>query len=98
MLEGCSKYVAENGTLIYVIFTISRKEGHQTIAEFIEHHAEFKLVSETQCFPYEDLDTAMFYAVLKKEPKLAKVTPPLVDLAKAAAPQVAVSAEGAAAK
>ncbi|OPZ34948.1 MAG: 16S rRNA methyltransferase B [Tenericutes bacterium ADurb.BinA155] len=97
-LEGCSKYVAEGGTLIYMIFTISRKEGHQTLAEFVEHHSEFKLVSESQLFPYEDLDTAMYYAVLKKEPKLAKVTPPLADLAKASVPQVAVSAEGAAAK
>jgi 16S rRNA C967 or C1407 C5-methylase (RsmB/RsmF family) len=99
VLEGCSKFVAEHGTLIYMIFTISRKEGHQTVSEFLEHHSEFSFVSETQLFPYEDLDTAMYYAVIKKEPKLAKVTPPLVDIvakaasASAVAPAAAMKAE-----
>ena len=80
MLEGCSKFVAENGTLLYVIFTISRKEGHQTIADFLQVHPEFKFINEVQLFPFDELDTAMYYAVLRKEPDVAKVTPPLADL------------------
>ena len=74
-----------------MIFTISRKEGHQTVSEFLEHHSEFSFVSETQLFPYEDLDTAMYYAVIKKEPKLAKVPPPLVDIVAKAASASAVA-------
>ena len=27
VLEGCSKFVAEKGTLIYCVYTISKKEG-----------------------------------------------------------------------
>jgi len=80
MLEGCSKFVAENGTLLYVIFTISRKEGHQTIADFLQVHPEFKFVNEVQMFPFEDLDTAMYYAVLHKESEVAKASAPLADL------------------
>jgi hypothetical protein len=34
------------------------------------------LVREAQLFPYEELDTALYYAVMKKETPLAKVEPP----------------------
>jgi 16S rRNA C967 or C1407 C5-methylase (RsmB/RsmF family) len=83
MLEGVSKYVAEGGALLYMIFTISKKEGHQTIEDFVGNHAEFKLVREAQLFPYEELDTALYYAVLKKETPLVKAEPPLSDVANA---------------
>lgn len=83
MLEGVSKYVAESGTLLYMIFTISKKEGHQTIEDFLLQHKEFKLVREVQLFPFEELDTALYYAVLKKETPLEKAEPPLVNVAAA---------------
>jgi 16S rRNA C967 or C1407 C5-methylase (RsmB/RsmF family) len=85
MLEGVSKYVAEGGTLIYMIYTISKKEGHQTVEEFTLNHKEFKLVREAQLFPYEELDTALYYAVMKKETPLAKAEPPLSDVSNALA-------------
>lgn len=83
MLEGCSKFLADNGTLVYMISTISVKEGHQTISEFISHHEGFKLVEEKQLFPYEELDSCLYYAVLTKEPMVAKVAPPLIEMANA---------------
>ncbi|MCI2054879.1 MAG: hypothetical protein LKJ81_01810, partial [Bacilli bacterium] len=81
MLEGVSKFVAEGGTLIYMIYTISKKEGHQTVIDFSTLHTEFKLVREAQLFPYEDLDTALYYAVMKKETPLLKVGAPLSEVA-----------------
>jgi 16S rRNA C967 or C1407 C5-methylase (RsmB/RsmF family) len=94
MLEGVSKYVAEGGTLIYMIYTISKKEGHQTVEEFTLNHKEFKLVREAQLFPYEELDTALYYAVMKKETPLAKAEPPLSDVSNALnATSVGVSAK-----
>jgi len=81
LLEGTSKFVAEHGTFIYMIYTISKKEGHQTIEDFLLKHPEFKMVREAQLFPYEELDTALYYAVMKKETPLAKVEPPLGELA-----------------
>ena len=83
LLEGTSKFVAEHGTLIYLIYTISKKEGHQTINDFLLVHPEFKLVREAQLFPQEELDTALYYAVMKKETPLARVEPPLSEIAKA---------------
>lgn len=79
-LEGCSKFVAENGTYIYMIYTISRKEGHSTIADFLLNHREFQLVEEKQEFPFEDHDTSLYYAVMKKVTPLAKDTVPLTEL------------------
>jgi len=92
MLEGTSKFVAEHGTLIYMIYTISKKEGHQTIGDFLLTHPEFKLVREAQLFPYEELDTALYYAVMKKETSLAKVEPSLGEMANADAVSVPLRA------
>lgn len=66
-LEGVSKYVAEGGHLIYMVYTISKKEGHQTITEFIANHPEFKFIKEEQMFPQDEFDTALYYAVMQKK-------------------------------
>jgi 16S rRNA (cytosine967-C5)-methyltransferase len=101
-LEGVSKYVEEGGLLLYVIYTISKKEGRQTIEEFLHQHPEFQLVEDKQLFPYEDLDTALYYAALKKDSKLVKAGVPLGNLAAVApvvsAPSAAAPSEPVAAK
>ncbi len=79
-LEDCAKYVEEDGTLVYVVFTISKKEGHTTVSNFIKRHQDFSLVEETQHFPFQEIGTSAYVAVLKHGPKLAKATPPLTDL------------------
>lgn len=76
-LSECSKFVAEGGTLIYMIYTISKKEGHQTVNEFLTNHPEFHFVEEKQCFPYEENETSLYYAVLHKDSNLAKEGTPL---------------------
>ncbi len=71
-LEGVSSFVAEKGKLIYMVFTISKKEGHNTINEFLLKHPEFHMIEEKQEFPFEEYDTALYYAVLEKNSNLAK--------------------------
>jgi 16S rRNA C967 or C1407 C5-methylase (RsmB/RsmF family) len=96
MLEGLSKHVDEGGLLIYMIYTISKKEGHATVTEFLMNHPEFKTVKEEQLFPYDELDTALYYCVLKKETPLAKEGVPAEALAAAkATPTASVSAQSA---
>ncbi len=80
VLENASKYVAEGGTLIYMVYTISKKEGHQTIASFLANHPEFQIVKEKQCFQFEEFDTAMYYAVMHKDSKEIKTGAPLDEL------------------
>lgn len=96
-LEGTSKFVAEKGKLIYMVYTISKKEGHNTISEFLLKHPEFHLVEEKQEFPYEELDTALFYAVMEKDSSLVKdpvsVSPVLASEANASEVALGASAK-----
>ena len=79
-LENCSKFVAENGILVYLVRTISRKEGHNTINAFLANHQEFRLLEEKQTFPFESHDTALYYAAMVKQTALVKDTIPLSPL------------------
>ena len=81
VLEGAAKYVAEGGTLLYVVYTISKKEGRLTISEFLKNHREFRLVEEKQHFPYEELETAAYVAELVKGPAELTIPPAFSDLA-----------------
>lgn len=76
-LEACSKYVEEGGKLIYMIYTISQKEGISTINAFLANHPEFKMVEQRQAFPFEEEETSMYYAVMEKDTDLAKAEPPV---------------------
>lgn len=80
MLEGCAAHVEEGGLLVYLIYTISKKEGPSTINAFVADHPEFHVVEMKQGFPFEDLATSYFVAVLKKETLRPQAETPLVDL------------------
>lgn len=80
VLEGASHFVAEKGTLIYMVNTISKKEGHATVQEFLANHPEFTLVKEEQHYPYEEMATALFYAVMVKNTKEAKDTDSITEM------------------
>ena len=76
-LNECSKFVAEDGTLIYIIYTVSKKEGHQTILDFLANHPDFHFVKEEQRYPYDEGETSVYYAVLHKDSNSATVGTPL---------------------
>lgn len=64
-LENCSKFVMEDGLLIYIVDTLSKKESTLVINDFINKHPEFSLIEQKQYFPYENDKSSMFYAVFK---------------------------------
>lgn len=66
-LENSADRVERGGKIIYMIPTLSMKEGHQLIRGFIESHPNYSLVEERQFFPYESLDSCLYYAIIKKE-------------------------------
>lgn len=80
VLENASRYVAENGTLVYMVRTISRKEGHNLINAFLANHPEFHLLEEKQMFPFEPAETALYYAAMVKRAELATEGVPLAPL------------------
>ncbi len=80
MLENCSKFVAENGTLVYAIRTISKKEGHNLINAFLANHQEFHLIEEKQMLPFESNETSLYYAAMMKQTLNVKESVPLSPL------------------
>ena len=81
VLVGCAKHVAEGGSLVYCVPTLSRKEGHGVVAHFLSEHKEFTLDKEVQLLPSQELGVTCYYAVLYKGEKAKVVdTPPLTEL------------------
>ncbi len=95
VLEGASKYVDEGGTLLYVVYTISRKEGRHMVTDFLKAHPEFRLVSDQQCFPFEGLETSAYVAELVKGEKELTIPAPFSDLAAVSASAPVASASPA---
>lgn len=91
-LYGCAKYVEENGVLIYIVYTLSQKEGRATVASFLSEHSEFKLEEETQHFPYSELGTSAYVAVLRKGSAQPTLDAPSADPALFASNETQVAA------
>lgn len=70
-LENCSSYVGEDGILVYIVSTINRKEGRSLIMDFLDKHRDFVLIEEKQRFPFDPLDTALYYAIMKRKVEAA---------------------------
>lgn len=68
-LEECSKYVEDGGELLYLIPTISKKEGPSVVYDFINAHKEFSLIKSQQCFPFKKHNSCFYYALFKKKEK-----------------------------
>ena len=65
-LEECANQVEEGGTLVYMVPTISKKESTTLIANFLFLHPEYSLEEERQFFPFDEFDSCLYYAILKK--------------------------------
>ena len=80
LLENASKFVALDGRLVYCVFTLDKKEGHNQIAAFLHSHEGWKLEKEEQLFAYEGLEATCYYAVLLNEANVAKMTPSISEI------------------
>ena len=67
LIEESLKYVNDGGRLVYIVSTISNKEGRRLIEDVISQNDNLSLEEERQLFPFENLDTSLYYAVIKKE-------------------------------
>ena len=76
-LEACSAFVEDGGTLLYVVFTISKKEGERTLQEFLVDHPEFVVSSAKQHFPFEkeSCHAGLYVAELKKGKEPLTIAP-----------------------
>ena len=67
VLKEASQHVEDNGYLLYLVDTISKKENRGVINEFLKENPEFKMMSDKLYFPYKKYGGSYYFAVLKKE-------------------------------
>ena len=91
-LNNLAQFVEVGGKLIYVIFTISKKEGHGNVVKFLQTHPEFTLVEEKQHFPFDGLGTAAYVALFQKGEKELPIAPKPYELPETSGEASSVSA------
>ena len=67
ILNEAKDFVNDGGTLVYVVNTISKKESVLVINEFLENNKQFVLEKERQYLPFEDEESILYYAILRKK-------------------------------
>ncbi len=66
VLYDLSKFVLPGGTLIYMVDTLNKKESSSIVTNFLLDNTSFSLVEELQLFPFENGNSTLYYAVMKK--------------------------------
>lgn len=67
LLNELAPFVSVDGSLIYFVPTLSKKEGSGVIKDFLSKHNDFCLELEKEYFPYDKFDTCFYFAKLKRE-------------------------------
>ncbi len=66
ILETSSRYLKDNGTIIYSTCTLNKKENEKVVNAFIENNSDFTLISEKTTFPSQFGGDGFYVAVIKK--------------------------------
>lgn len=66
-LELCSEFVNDEGTLLYVVNTLNKKETSLIVKEFLENHPEFEFSKEEQLTAAHPFATTMYYAFMHRK-------------------------------
>jgi len=65
-LEEASRYINSEGTFVYLVETINKREGEDIVELFMEKHEGFELVKSRQIMPFEKNNNGVYYAVLRR--------------------------------
>ena len=68
LLKEAYENTEEGGQIVYIVTTLSHKEGHSLIKEFVKNNP-VTLVEEKQFLPFDKYDSSMYFAILRKEVK-----------------------------
>ena len=67
VLNDAKDYVEEGGDLLYIIETMSNKEGHGNVERFLKENGDkYTLKDEKQFFPCNSLESALYFAILHR--------------------------------
>lgn len=65
-LKECDPFVEVDGQIVYMIPTVSSKEGKGLIHTFLNEHKNYSLIDERQYLPLDASNSMLYYAVIKK--------------------------------
>lgn len=66
VLAKAAGSLVEDGRLLYLVDTLSKREGHHAVMDLLAAHRDFELIEEKQYYPFDELDTALYFAILQK--------------------------------
>lgn len=66
ILNTSSKYLKNNGRIIYSTCTLNKKENEKVVEKFLNNNTNFKLINEITVFPSENSGDGFFYAIMEK--------------------------------
>ncbi|MBR2474906.1 MAG: 16S rRNA (cytosine(967)-C(5))-methyltransferase RsmB [Clostridia bacterium] len=67
IVNNCSKYVKNGGTLVYSTCTLNPAENEENVKKFLEQNPNFELVEMKTNFPYENNYDGFFFAKMIKK-------------------------------
>ena len=65
-LKEASAQVEDDGYLLYLVDTLSKKESIGVVNELLNENKQFSLVRDKLYFPYKKYGSSYYFAVLKK--------------------------------
>ena len=66
ILNTSSRYLKNNGRIIYSTCTLNKKENEKVVEKFLNNNINFKLINEITVFPSENGGDGFFYAIMEK--------------------------------
>ena len=66
-LEDAAPLVIEGGQLVYMVNTVNKKETTTMVMNFLKNHPEYELEAHRQFLPFDEYQTCMYYAVMRKK-------------------------------
>lgn len=66
ILNTSSRYLKDNGKIIYSTCTLNKKENEKVVERFLKDNKKFKLIKEVTIFPSENGGDGFFYAIIEK--------------------------------
>ena len=67
LLKEAITYIKDGGHIVYIVPTLDNKEGKNLIRDVFKENKNLTLIKERQYFPFNDVHSSLYFAILKKE-------------------------------
>lgn len=66
LLNSAKEFIQDDGKIVYIVDTLSRKEGRAVINNFLSENKDYILIEERQFFPFDKYNSSTYFAILQK--------------------------------